>query len=323
MKNQNFSDDFLAAAARLCYIDRIPQQEVARMLNVSQAKVSRLLTLARKRGIVQISVSEYDPRCNDLESQLRKQFDLQDIIVLKTLGDSQDKNPAQGIGYFGSKQLFDYLKPNIKLGLAGGRTIMHVINGLLTMQVPANLTAVQLMGNVGSTPSPTDASELGRKLTTQTGTFMALNAPIFVKDKAFKQNLLQHEQIKSVMDAYSSIDIALVGVGIPENSIFASQNAISPQQINELRAKGVVGEICGHFFDKNGNECENEFKDQVISIELSSLRKISKVFAVVSSGDRSEAILGAIKGKLINALLIDETSAENLLNLTQKEINGV
>jgi len=315
MKNQNFSNDFLAATARLCYVDRIPQQEVAKMLNVSQAKVSRLLTMARKRGIVQISVSEYDPRCNDLESKLIKKFNLQDVIVLKTLGDSQDKNRAKGMGYFGGKQLFDYLTPNIKLGLAGGRTIMHVINGLLTIQEPKNLNTVQLMGNVGSTPAPVDASELGRKLTTQTGTFMALNAPIFVQDKAFKQNLLQHEQIKSVVDSYSSIDIALVGVGIPENSIFASQSTISPQQINDLQAKGVVGEICGHFFDKDGNECETEFKDRVISIDLAELRKIKKVFAVVSDGDRSEAIRGAIRGKLINALLIDETSAKNLLNL--------
>jgi len=78
----------------------------------------------------------------------------------------------------------------------------------------------------------------------------------------------------------------------------------------------VVGEVCGHFFDKNGKECETEFKDQVISIELDCLRKISKFFVAICNGDRNEAILGALKGKLINALLIDEISAENLSNLT-------
>jgi len=50
MENQNFSDDFLIAAAWRCYIDRISQQEVVRMLNILQAKVLRLLTLARYRA---------------------------------------------------------------------------------------------------------------------------------------------------------------------------------------------------------------------------------------------------------------------------------
>ena len=310
MKDRSFSDDFLTAAARLCYIDRIPQQEVARMLNVSQAKVSRLLNLARQRGIVRISVSDYEPRRADLGKQLKARLDLHDVIVLKNLG--------KGTGYFGGRELFNYLEPGIRIGLAGGRTIMQVINGLLTMPVPANMTVVQLMGNVGSTPAPTDASELGRRLSAGNGRFMALNSPVFVKDKTFKRSLLEHEQLKSVMDTYPSLDIALVGVGTPENSIFASQRAVSPQQISELRTRGVVGEICGHFFDKNGRECETEFKDQVISIELDCLRRIPKVFALVSGGDRSEGILGAVRGKLINSLLLDESGAEKLLSLIQE-----
>lgn len=310
MKTQNFDNDFLTATARLCYIDRIPQQEVARMLGVSQAKVSRMLTLARQRGIVQISVNEYEPRCPQLEKQLKKYFNLQDVIVLKSLGTE--------IAYFGGKQLADYFNDNIKVGLAGGRTIMHLIDSLATMQMPSNLTVVQLMGNVGSTPNSSDASELGRKLTAKSGIFMTLNTPVFVKNKDFRENLLQHEQLKSVMDIYPDLDLALVGIGIPENSIFAAQQAVSAEQIKELQSKGVVGEICGHFFDKDGRECKTEFKDQVISIDFDCLRKIPKVFAIVGAADRSEAICGAIKGKLINALLIDETGAENLLKITQK-----
>ena len=313
MNIQNYSDDYLTAAARMCYIDKIPQQEVAKLLNISQAKVSRLLTLARKRGIVQISVKEYQPRNLELENALLKKFKLQNVIVVKLLNNTKGMDLAKEVGYFGSKFLLEKFKLGMKVGLAGGRTIMNVINSLPEDKIPA-MQVVQLMGNVLPSPAPSDASELGRKLAGKNGSFMALNAPVFVKDAAFKQHLLEHEHIKSVIDFHSQTDIALVGVGTPQNSIYTSHNAISKNDTEKLLAEGVCAEICGHFFDKDGNECQTAFKDRVISISIDDLKKIPEVFAVVSGADRVEAVRAVLKGKLVNSLLIDQNIAEKLLN---------
>lgn len=316
MKKQNYSDDFLTATARLCYIDGIPQQQVAKMLNVSQAKVSRLLNLARQRGIVKISVNEYEPRCEELEQQLMQSFDLKEAIVVKQLSDSPDNN-AREVGYFGGKLLSQAIPAGCSLGLAGGRTIMHAVDGMLTSGIP-NIETVQLMGNVMPNPVPSDASEIGRKLSAGNRRFMTLNSPVFVEDKKLQRSLLKHEQIRSVFGRFGELDMALVGVGTPENSIFAAQEAVSPKEISELRSQGVIGEICGRFFDKNGKECASKFKNRVISISFDRLRRIPKVFAVVSGNDRTEAVLGAIKGKLINAVLINERGANSLFNVSKE-----
>ena len=310
----DFDDDFLAAAARLCYIDGIPQQRAAEMLNISQAKVSRILNLARQRGIVEIRVREYEPRNVRFEEKLKSGLGLADAIVIRTFGDSAGNLP-QRVGYFGGRELAKFLRPELRLGLAGGRTMMHLIDGLLSSGEVRRLTAVQIMGNACPTPTDCDASELGRKLTAGTGTFMALNAPIFVRDRGLRDSLLGHEQIKAVMDAYAALDLALVGVGIPENSIFTLQKIVTPQQAKELLKMGAVGEICGHFFDRNGRELDTEFRDRVVSIGLDCLRRIPRVIAVACGKERAEAIYGAVKGGLINALLIDETGAERLLQL--------
>jgi len=83
MKEQpGISDDFLTMLARLCYIDGVPQQRAAAMLNISQAKVSRLLTTARERGIVRISVNEYNPRSGEQEKQLKDRYGLKEAIVV-------------------------------------------------------------------------------------------------------------------------------------------------------------------------------------------------------------------------------------------------
>ena len=315
MERTNFDDDFLAAVARLCYLDGIQQRQVAEMFHISQAKVSRILNLARQRGIVRIQVKEYEPRNSGFEERLKRGLGLRDVIVIKTPGGAPAENLPWRVGWFGGKELGGFLPPETRVGLAGGRTIMHAIDGLLSSYGARRVTAVQLMGNVCPTPDVSDASELGRKLTAGTGIFMALNAPIFVRDKAFRESLLRHEQLKLVMDACSTLDLALVGVGTPGNSLFTFQKVITPEQGKELCEKGAVGEICGHFFDREGRELDTEFRDRVVSIELECLRRIPRVIAVVCGKDRAEAIYGAVKGGWINALLIDETGAERLLQL--------
>ncbi|MCX5955604.1 MAG: ECF-type sigma factor, partial [Cyanobacteria bacterium] len=57
-----YPDEQLRVAARLYYLDGVSQTEVAKMVRVSQAKVSRLLAIARERGIVRITVEDYDPQ---------------------------------------------------------------------------------------------------------------------------------------------------------------------------------------------------------------------------------------------------------------------
>ena len=58
----DYSDERLRLVSRLYYLDGLGQSEVAKFAHVSQAKVSRLLALARERGIVRITVADYEPR---------------------------------------------------------------------------------------------------------------------------------------------------------------------------------------------------------------------------------------------------------------------
>jgi DNA-binding transcriptional regulator LsrR (DeoR family) len=314
MKTKHISDDFLTMAAQLCYVDGIPQQQAAKMLNVSQAKVSRLLAMARERGIVQISVKKYNPRNKELEELLRTIYKFKEVIVIKTARSATTEDARQTLGHFGSEALAECLRPDLRLGLAGGRTIMETVDGLLKSRSVPRLTAVQLMGNVGSRPEPTDASEIGRRLVSSEGSFFALNTPVFVPSKEIRNSFLELDQIKSVTDSFKNLDMALVGLGIPENSIFNSQNVIDKTMADELRSMGVTGEICGRFFDSNGMECITPYKDRVISIDFSDLRQIPAVFGVVCGTDRTEAVKSAVKGDLINSLLIDEAGAALLLS---------
>ncbi len=84
--SHDYSDDQLRLVARLYYLDGFGQSEVAQFAKVSQAKVSRLLNVARDRGIVRISVADYEPRRRELEDELARRLRLSTVIVLKGNG---------------------------------------------------------------------------------------------------------------------------------------------------------------------------------------------------------------------------------------------
>src|SRR5215218_4452208 len=98
----DYSDYRLRLVARLYYLDVLGQSEVAKFANVSQAKVSRLLALAKERGIVRITVAEYEPRRRELEQQIKTRLGLTSVAVIKAAEGSKSDDLRRAVGYFGA-----------------------------------------------------------------------------------------------------------------------------------------------------------------------------------------------------------------------------
>jgi hypothetical protein len=95
-----YSEDRLRLAARLYYIDGLGQSDVAKFVKVSQAKVSRLLALARERGIVRITVADYEPRHTELEAQIRSRLGLSTVVVIKAFEGLAESDLRKAVGHF-------------------------------------------------------------------------------------------------------------------------------------------------------------------------------------------------------------------------------
>lgn len=307
------SDEHLALIARLYYVDGLGQNDVAKLANVSQAKVSRLLSLAKERGIVRITVAEYDPRRGDLEKQIKTQFSLANVVVIKATKDADSNDLRRAVGYFGAVPVASLLKANDVVAVAGGRTIHELVRHIPTGTTKA-LTVVQAMGTVDSHVSVFDAQEVGRVMAQRLGgSFLSLNTPAFIPEKRTRDALLELQQVRNVRAHLGRSTVAIIGVGTLANSVFVERGTIDEAMVRELERAGAVGEICGRFIDASGNECATAWRDRVISVELEQLRKAPEVIAVVSGNDRSAAILAAITGRLIKSLVIDELGATALL----------
>jgi deoxyribonucleoside regulator len=311
------SDEQLRLAARLYYLDGLAQSEVAKFVKVSQAKVSRLLAAARELGVVRISVAEYEPRNQALERSICSAFGLNAVAVIKVFEGAGSEDARRAVGHFGAPFVAALLPPKSVVALAGGRTIHELIQ-VLPEDRGRHLTVVQAMGSIDSTIGPEDALELGRILARRSGgRFHALNTPAFVPDRKTRDAFVALTQIHAVRKQLAQANVAIVGVGTLTDSAFVARNVLSPRDLQDLASSGAVGEICGRFYDKNGRECDSHWRDRVLSVDLEQLRRIPQVIGVVGGGDRSAAIVAAIRGGLLKALAIDEQGAQCLSSFRQ------
>ena len=310
---KDYSDDRLRLVARLYHVDGLGQGEVARFAKVSQAKVSRMLALARDRGIVRITVADYEPRRQALEERLRSRLGLQTAIVIRSDAGNDAVDLRRAVGHFGAAAVNDLVAPRATVALAGGRTIHELVHHF-PLAKNKSLTVVQAMGSVDSTVNAFDAQEIGRAMAQRLGgVFHSLNTPAFIPEKRTRDALLALDQVRSVHTHLDRAEAALVGLGTLRNSVFVERGVLDAAMLRDLARAGAVGEICGRFIDARGRECDTAWSDRVIGVQIAQLRRIPQVIGVVSGSDRTPAILAAIKGGIVKSLVIDEGGAATLL----------
>lgn len=311
-----YTDQQLILAARLYYIDGMSQAEIGTFVRVSQSKVSRMLSIAQQRGLVRISVPEYESRNKELEASLRKKFHVEAIVVHSVAG-VEVKPLRQILGYFSAPVVRQWFRPHSLIVLAGGRTVQPLVEQMQPTEGISGLRLAQGMGHIDATPGPYDAAELCRTFARAWhGSVLSLNAPLLFPDKESCQKFIRLPQIQDVIRTLARADVALVGIGTLEQSVLVERAIYSKSEIAELRKAGATGEILGRFYDQRGVECKTSLRDRTLSLELNQLRQVTRRVGVVVGADRAPAVKAALQGELINTLVIDEAGASALLALS-------
>lgn len=303
----------MTSIARLYYLDGMGQTEIAAIYGVSRSTVSRMLTAARERGIVRISVDEYDPRDGELERRLIERFGLKRAIVVRGVSGGWAAN-RRAVGHFAAKTVAEWLTHEKRIGVTGGRTLGELVRNLPRMTGTSGVEVVQLMGQVAGTPGQNEGSEIGRDLARRlNGSFYAINAPVFMPDRATLDAISAHDQIKSVTRLFPDVTLAFVGVGAVDDSMFVDNNVFSKEDLNDMREKGAVAEVCGRFVDSIGHEVDLRTNDRILSIDIHTLRMVDDVVAVTSGESRGSAVRAIFDGGIASGIITDDACARAVL----------
>ena len=135
------------------------------------------------------------------------------------------------------------------------------------------------------------------------------------RSKAELDLLLGQQPLQNTRALAARADAWIVGVGhIDETSPLVVDDFVSAEESRELIARGAAGEVLAWVYDENGRLIDGLINDRVSSAphHPGSARRVT---AVAHGKRKRRAILGALRGKLVNALITDEATAEAILAL--------
>lgn len=308
----------MVQVARLYHENGFNQEEVARRMNLTRQKVSRLLITAKAQGIVRTVVFDPTPGDSQLGNELKLRFHLHDVVL--TPGENLEGNQLRaGLGLAAAEYLKRTLQTGQNVGIGWGRTLFETVN-LIRDNEPKRIHVIPLIGGIGDISPFFQVNELARQLAGAfAGDYRHLYAPAFIEDNSVLVNLLKTQEIAQAAELWGGLDVAVVGIGHVEfqqiSSMFFADH-ITPQTLAMLESKGTVGDICARFFDLSGSQVFPELG--VIGINLDQLKTIPEVIAIAGGMEKVRAVLGALRGGSIHTLITDTATARAVLAENQE-----
>ena len=312
------SDQQLLDVATFYYEQRLTQEQIAQRINTSRSTVSRLLEEARDRGIVHIKINYPWQRAQDLEERLVARFGLHDARVLSARQKSKEEI-LLGMGELAARLLDGCIEDGQILGVSYGRSLLSTIAALAPSR-KVDLTVIPVIGALGSDNPLIDGPDLVRRIASAYGgQYRYLPVPLLVEDVRTRDALVQLAQVHEILNLARKADIVLLGIGAlaPEVSSGIWKGFLDERQLLRLKNQGAVGHMCGQFYDAQGQVLDLEVNRRSIGIGIQILSSIESVIAVASGKAKSEAILGALRGKYLNILVTDDAAASAILDLAE------
>lgn len=306
----------LVTAATLYYVDQRSQAEVADLMQTSRSNVSRMLTEALRLGIVEIRVHDPSGRVTSVEAELADRFGLDEVRVAARRQETADVTTLGSVGRQAANLLLGILRDGLTVAVSWGQTLQSMVYAM----TPEHDTAARFLPLVGGMSSVTNeitGQELVRELAVRTGgAYEILFAPATFTSGQARDLMLGQPSISSVLDHARKADVAFVGLGVPTHGSSAAvldSMGLSAQERAEFMAAKPVGDVIARYYDADGRPIGGLTDERALGISLGDLQLIPRVVGVAHGRSKASAVLGALRGKLIDSLVCDEQLARALL----------
>lgn len=306
------SDDYLLSAiAKLYYIDKVKQNEIAKRFNITSMTVSRYLKEAESKEIVTFHVKS--PWNIDMEkgNQIMKKYNLRDCIVVKI---KENESISTTLGNFLANYVSARITDETTIGFSWGHTISKFVEAFPMLEVK-NCNLLQLTGMfVSSDYSVTPQNIISQISNKVSGRIYMTNAPLYVKTKDVRDQLIHDATNEQLWEFAKKSDINIIGVsGMDETASTIKRGTISAEDANELRSIGSIGDVAGTYIDNNGKIVDWSKSDCYTGVPLELISEAKNVICVAGEIQKANVIRKAAEQKYFNTLVTSDIVAQELL----------
>jgi deoxyribonucleoside regulator len=303
--------------ARLYYVQGLTTNAIAAELGLSRPKVSRLLSHARRRGLVEIRIHDPEGQAQGLEARLQARYPFLKVQVVGVPQGSPEDVWLERTAAAAAAALGELLRPGMTVGVAWGTTMSAVSHALLPRPVPA-LTFVQLNGsaNAADFMSGFVTDTILRFARNFTAGAQLFPVPTFFDDSATKRAMWRERSVRHVLDLQERADLLIYSVGSHAASIPShvySAGYLDADDLAALNAEGAVGDIGTVFYRADGSDAGLSLNARASGPPLELIREASDSLCVVSGLGKAAALKAALEGRLMRRLIVDEMTARAVL----------
>jgi len=306
------TSDLGVRAAWLYYVEGLTQEEVAAAMQLSRAKVIRLLAAARESGIVRISIDARGSEQLALERELIRRYGVREAVVAPSPTD--DRATAAVVGQAAGSYLAERVRPGMSIGVGWGETLsmsLKAIGG----QPCAGLSVISLLG--GMTHSRAiNPSAVARRMADAFGAdCYQLTAPVFVADEATRAALWAEPALRELAERARRVDLALVSVGdLSEEATLFREGLLPKSELASLRKAGAVGDVLCQFVAHDGRVVDHPVSRRVIAVGLDDIARVPSIVIAAGGARKAAAIAAVLRATKAGVLITDEAAARGLLS---------
>ena len=306
--------DDAARAGWLYFVAGNTQDEIAQKLNVSRPTAQRLVSLALSERLITFRLDHPIAACMEIAARLTKRFDLLycDVVPSDPASDSAVLGIAESAAGFLEQKLG--AKDPIIVAIGTGRTLRAAVE-LMPRMICHQHKLVSLVGHISMEGSASFFDVLARLSELSQAPHYPMPLPVIVRVPEEREQLQRLEPVLRVLDLARRADITLVGIGrMDEQAQLHADGFMSAAELDEIQRLGAVGEVTGWAFDVAGRIIRGGANDRVTSAP----REVppSRLVVGVAQGiGKILPIRAALRGKIVNGLITNETTARSILEM--------
>jgi DNA-binding transcriptional regulator LsrR (DeoR family) len=313
-KSEKSRLDEAARAGWLYYVAGNTQDEIARKLNVSRPTAQRLVSLALSERLITFRLDHPIAACMELAARISERFGLTfcEVVPADPASDSAVLGIAESAAGFLEQKL--RAADPIVVAIGTGRTLRAAVECIPRM-VCHQHKLVSLVGHISIEGSASFYDVLARLSDLTDAPHFPMPLPVVVRSSDERDQLQRLEPVTRLLELARTADVTLVGIGrMDENAPLQIDGFISKDELAEMRRLGAVGEVTGWAFDAAGRIIAGGTNDRLTSVP----REIPATRLAVGVAQGTGKVLpihAALRGRVVNGLVTNETTARSLLAL--------
>jgi DNA-binding transcriptional regulator LsrR (DeoR family) len=301
----------LTQIAQDYYLSNLSVTELSDKYKQSRYLITKALDEARKAGIVSIKINAPIARNFQLEEEFKRRFDIPFVSIVKD-SDNGDKD-YNNILECAAERIQLLIENSHIVGMTWGSTIYSVIEHFKNT-LRDDLTFTQFIGeNMKYNSEAGSRRMVERAASHYEANFLTLPLPLYIVNDTIRNLLPSEPAIRTTLAAARRMDFLFCGLGTISsfNSIQtwkSARNEILPS----VNLNDIAGILYARPYDINGNFLTTE-KDTTTGLSIEEILATPRRLGIVRSKFKTNAALGALRGKLLTDIVMSEGIAQRIL----------